>query len=57
MEKVSLMSNAFVHNQQDSVHYDQIRSTEMMAYFDADSQLSRFDALGGASALFYLEEK
>ena len=28
----------------------------MMAYFDADSQLSRFDALGGASALFYLEE-
>ena len=56
MEKVSLMSNAFVHNQQDSVHYDQIRSTEMMAYFDADSQLSRFDALGGASALFYLEE-
>ena len=50
------MSNAFVHNQQDSVHYDQIRSTEMMAYFDAGSQLQRFDALGGAAALFYLEE-
>ena len=56
LEKVSLMSNAFVHNQQDSVHYDQIRSTEMMAYFDAGSQLQRFDALGGAAALFYLEE-
>ena len=56
LDKVSLMSNAFVHNQQDSVHYDQIRSTEMMAYFDENSQLSRFDALGGASALFYLEE-
>lgn len=56
LDKVSLMSNAFVHNQQDSVHYDQIRSTEMMAYFDENSQLCRFDALGGASALFYLEE-
>lgn len=56
MEKVSLMSNAFVHMQEDSLHYDQIRSTEMMAYFDEDSQLRRFDALGGASALFYLEE-
>ena len=56
LEKVSLMSNAFVHNQQDSIHYDQIRSTEMMAYFDENSQLRRFDALGGASALFYLEE-
>ncbi len=56
MEKVSLMSNAFVHNQEDSIHYDQIRSTEMMAYFDENSQLRRFDALGGASALFYLEE-
>ena len=28
----------------------------MMAYFNADSQLERFDALGGASAIFYLEE-
>ncbi len=56
MEKVSLMSNAFVHNQEDSIHFDQIRSTEMMAYFDENSQLKRFDALGGASALFYLEE-
>ena len=56
LEKVSLMSNAFVHNQEDSLHYDQIRSTEMMAYFDENSQLKRFDALGGASALFYLEE-
>lgn len=56
LDKVSLMANAFVHNEQDTLHYDQIRSTEMMAYFDENSQLCRFDALGGASALFYLEE-
>lgn len=56
MEKVSLMSNAFVHMQEDSLHYDQIKGAEMTAYFDKNSQLSRFDALGGAAALFYLEE-
>lgn len=56
MEKVSLMANAFIHIQEDTAHYDQIKGTEMMAYFNADSQLERFDALGGASAIFYLEE-
>ena len=56
MEKASLMSNAFIHIQEDSTHYDQIKGAEMMAYFGDDGQLSRFDALGGASALFYIEE-
>lgn len=56
MEKVSLMSNAFVHMEKDTLHYDQIRGAEMMAYFDDQSQLTRFDALGGASAIFYMEE-
>ena len=56
MEKVSLMSNAFIHMQEDSVHYDQIKGAEMMAYFSPSNELERFDALGGASALFYLEE-
>lgn len=56
MEKVSLMSNAFIHIQEDTAHYDQIKSTEMMAYFSPSNELERFDALGGASALFYLEE-
>ena len=56
MEKVSLMANAFIHIQEDTAHYDQIKGTEMMAYFNTDSQLERFDALGGASAIFYLEE-
>ena len=51
------MSNAFIIVQEDSICYDQIRATEMMAYFDsASTVLSRFDALGGASALFFLRE-
>ena len=56
IQKASLMSNAFIAIQEDTVHYDQIKSTEMMAYFDDKGGLRRFDALGGASALFYLEE-
>ena len=56
MEKASLMSNAFITIQEDSTHYDQIKGAEMIAYFDDKGGLSRFDALGGASALFYIEE-
>ena len=56
MRKASLMSNAFITIQEDSVSYDQIRGAEMMAYFDTTTALQRFDALGGASAVFYLEE-
>ena len=56
MEKASLMSNAFIHIQEDTSHYDQIKGAEMMAYFSKEGELSRFDALGGASAIFYIEE-
>ena len=55
-DRASLMSNAFITVEEDTVHYDQIRSTEVMAYFNEDAALRRFDALGGVSALFYLEE-
>ena len=56
-KKASLQSNAFVITQQDSLYYDQIKGAEVMAYFDSlDNTLKRFDALGGASALFYLRE-
>ncbi len=57
MDKASLMSNAFIVIQEDSLLYDQIRSVEMMAYFDSTGALTRFDALGGATAVFYLEEQ
>ena len=59
VEKASLMSNAFISTCEDSlIHaFDQIKGAEMMAYFDSTAALTRFDALGGASALFFLEEK
>ena len=56
MEKASLMSNAFITIEQDTSHYNQIKGTEMLAFFDDKGGLTRFDVLGGASALFYLEE-
>jgi hypothetical protein len=57
LEKASLMSNAFIVVQEDSLCFDQIRGTEMMAYFDSTGTLRRFDSMGGASGLFFLEEK
>ena len=56
MKKTSLMSNAFITIQEDSLMFDQIRATEMLAFFDDRGGLERFDALGGASALFFIEE-
>lgn len=56
LDKASLMSNAFIAIQEDTAHYNQIKAAEMMAYFDKEGGLRRFDALGGTSALFYIEE-
>ena len=55
-KKASLMSNAFVIVEEAPSCYDQIRSTEMLAYFDDDNNLERFDALGEVNAVFYLKE-
>lgn len=57
MDRASLMSNAFITIQEDREHFDQIKSAEMMAYFDPQGQLSRFDALGGVQALFFIKEE
>lgn len=56
IDRASLMSNAFIIVQEDTLSYDQIRGTEMMAYFDSTGALRRFDSMGGASGLFYIEE-
>lgn len=56
-DRSSLMSSAFIAIKETDEYFDQIKSTEMMAYFDSTSALSRFDALGGSAAIFYLEEK
>ena len=56
MEKANLLSNSFIAIREDTLHFDQIKSTESVAYFE-DNVLARYDALGGANALFYIEEK
>ena len=55
-EKAHLLNNAFITIQEAQDAFDQIRSVEMVAYFDEARTLRRFDALGGASSLFYLTE-
>ena len=55
LKKINLLDNAFIISQEDTVHYNQIKSTEMAAWF-RDNELYRFDALGGVTALFYMEE-
>ena len=57
MTRANLFSNAFIQVDEDGVHYDQIRSTEMTAFFDDSTHLERFDALGTASAILFLREK
>ena len=56
LSKVDLLSNAFIAVQEDTLYYNQIKSSEMAAYF-RNNELYRFDALGGVSAIFYMEEK
>lgn len=55
LDKVNLLSNAFIAVQEDTIHYNQIKASEMAAYF-RNNELYRFDALGGVSAIFYMEE-
>lgn len=56
MDKAYLISNAFVTVEEAPECYDQIRSTEMLAFFDGNGALRRFDAMGGVDAVFYLKE-
>lgn len=56
IDRANLMSNAFIAVLEDSVYFDQIKSSEVMAYFGENASLRRFDALGGVSALFFMAE-
>ena len=56
VDRASLQSNAFLMIQEDSTAFDQIKGIEVMAYFDTTTALTRFDALGDATAMFYLQE-
>ena len=56
MERANLLSNAFIHTEESGGYFDQIRSTDVIAYFSDSTSLRRFDALGGVTSLIYLEE-
>lgn len=55
IRKAEFTSSAYVVMPFDSTHYNQIKSTDIIAFFN-EGKLSRFDALGGVTVLFYLEE-
>jgi len=55
LRRVELNTNAFVIMQQDPTYFNQIKSLDSFAYFQ-DGELTRFDAIGTASALFFFEE-
>ena len=55
-DRANLHGNAMIVSQEDSVHFDQIKATEMLGYFNTDNTLRRFDALGGVNAMFYMQE-
>lgn len=56
LDKGLLFSNAFVvSEEEEGRYYNQIKSPEMAGYFK-DGQVERFDAMGGVTAMFYVEE-
>lgn len=56
LDKGLLFSNSFVISEEvPGQYYHQIKSPEMAGYFK-DGQISRFDALGGVTAMFYVSE-
>ena len=57
VDRVALENNAFVITQESYTLYDQIKATEIMAYFDSTAALRRFDGLGGTNAIFFIKEK
>ena len=57
VDRVALENNAFVITQESYTLFDQIKATEIMAYFDSTAALRRFDGLGGANAIFFIKEK
>ncbi len=55
LSKVELMSNAFTITKEDSTHFNQIKAVDIVGYF-TKNELSRFDALGSASVIFFIAE-
>lgn len=55
LKKVEFLSNAFAIAREDSVHFNQIKGTDFIAFFN-DGNLSRFDAYGGVNVLVFIAE-
>lgn len=55
MHRGSMLTDARITSMEDSLHFNQIRSAEMMGFFEKN-QLVRYDALGGVSAVFYMQK-
>ncbi|MFA7033871.1 MAG: OstA-like protein [Bacteroidales bacterium] len=51
----SMLNDAMITTREDSIHFNQIKSTEMMGFF-RNNQLYRYDALGGVTAIYYMVE-
>lgn len=57
LDKGYMLSNAFVISDgEDGMHYHQIKSPEMIGYFEGEA-LRRFDAIGGVSMIIFLSEE
>lgn len=55
LHRGSMLTDARITSMEDTAHFNQIKSTEMMGFF-ANNQLYRYDALGGVAAIFYMRE-
>lgn len=55
LRKAELNSSAFVAVKEDSLHFDQIKGADIIIFFEK-GELSRFDALGSTSMLFFFAE-
>ncbi len=55
VNKAELMTGAFTVSKSDSLHYNQIKAANIVGYF-TDGELTRFDALGNVSLIFFVEE-
>lgn len=56
LHRGNMVDNAMIVSYEDSLYYDQIKSAEMMGHF-YENALTRYDALGGVNAIFYMREK
>ncbi|HBG23982.1 MAG: hypothetical protein A2X17_06440 [Bacteroidetes bacterium GWF2_41_61] len=55
LSKTELISGAFVATKEDSLHYNQIKATDIVAHF-TEGDLTRFDAYGGVTVIFFFAE-